>query len=281
MKCKIIDCDHPVKYTGKQLCGMHYQQIYHHGKIIVKSPRLCSVEGCNGIHYMKSFCISHFNKERRKGTIYPGKICSVIGCGLPIFTFKHMLCERHQKQIKKKGCVYKSKQEPNDHIIHENHISIILLRKDRTIAGEALIDKDDFEKVIRQKWSVYDSKMTMYAISRTGGRKINMHNFVKPFKEKADHANGNGLDNRKNNLRPATSTQNSQNRRIGQHNTSGFKGVRWRDRENKFISIISVSKKPIVLGYFDNPIEAAKAYDQAAIMHFGEFARTNKMEGRL
>lgn len=87
--------------------------------------------------------------------------------------------------------------------------------------------------------------------------------------EKTDHINRNSLDNRRQNLRVATTSQNSVNCLKSHRNTSGYKGVnfikgRWR---------ATVGNKHI--GVFDNPIDAARAYDAVMIEKYGEFAYLN------
>jgi len=88
-----------------------------------------------------------------------------------------------------------------------------------------------------------------------------------------DHANGNGLDNRIANLRPATKQLNSANRGLPANNTSGYKGVVWFKRKQKWMARIKVNGKGIHLGYFTDKEEAALAYIKAAEQHFGDFAR--------
>jgi hypothetical protein len=90
-----------------------------------------------------------------------------------------------------------------------------------------------------------------------------------------DHDNGNRLDNRRENLRPATKSQNMSNRGPFLNNKSGFKGVCWHKRRQKWIAQIHVSGKRTHLGYFDDPIAAARAYDAAALELHGAFARLN------
>jgi len=94
---------------------------------------------------------------------------------------------------------------------------------------------------------------------------------------KVDHQNRNGLDNQRHNLREATHAQNMQNKLPEKRNTSGYKGV-W-PHNGHWRSGIKVNGQRIHLGVFTDPIEAARAYDEAAIEHFGEFACTNDIGG--
>lgn len=91
-----------------------------------------------------------------------------------------------------------------------------------------------------------------------------------------DHINGNSLDNTDENLRPCSPAQNQANMRRFS-GASGFKGVsksktRWKAK-------ICVARKYIWIGRFDTEVEAAMAYDEAAVHHFGDYALTNKQAG--
>lgn len=101
------------------------------------------------------------------------------------------------------------------------------------------------------------------------------------FEGLVDHKNMNRFDVRRNNLRPCTQIQNAMNTKLRADSTSKYKGVTWRDSHNKYRAVININKKPKFLGSFDTPEDAAKAYDEAALIHFGEFAQTNKMLGLL
>lgn len=92
-----------------------------------------------------------------------------------------------------------------------------------------------------------------------------------------DHINLDRFDNRIHNLREATRSQNCANTGIPSHNTSGFKGVSRIKRNGKWGARISCDGTPYHLGTFQTAGEAAAAYDRAAILLFGSFARTNAM----
>jgi hypothetical protein len=87
-----------------------------------------------------------------------------------------------------------------------------------------------------------------------------------------DHKNRDSLDDRIENLRLATSSQNGANRVKQSNNTSGFKGVSWDWYNRRWRAQISVEKKRINLGNYDTPEEAHAAYCRAAKKYFGEFA---------
>lgn len=90
-----------------------------------------------------------------------------------------------------------------------------------------------------------------------------------------DHINGDGTDNRRNNLRIATPSQNMANTGKHSHNKSGYKGVSKRKDRDKWRAQITKDRKVYWLGDFDNEVDAAIAYDVAASKHHGDFAYLN------
>lgn len=95
-----------------------------------------------------------------------------------------------------------------------------------------------------------------------------------PKRMVVDHIDRNPLNNRRSNLRLCRISQNILNRR-GKMGTSKYKGVWWDSHHKKWLAIISLKGKHIYLGFFDNQIDAAKAYDKKAAELFGDFAYLN------
>ena len=149
----------------------------------------------------------------------------------------------------------------------------------------ALVDDSDFEYLNQFKWHVNKQGNTYYVIryKRTLLKKRvyeSMHRLImKPDKGFViDHLDGNGLNNQRNNIRICTVSQNSMNRNKTVKNKSGFKGVIWWERNSTWKAEIRLNKKKIYLGYYENIIDAAKAYNDGAIKYHGEFAKLNKIE---
>lgn len=93
--------------------------------------------------------------------------------------------------------------------------------------------------------------------------------------EKVDHINGNGLDNRRKNLRIVTHAQNLMNTKSYKNSSSRFKGVTLVKRNNTWQAKICPQGKTIHLGFFEDEVRAAHEYNKAAIYHFGDMAVLN------
>ncbi len=146
----------------------------------------------------------------------------------------------------------------------------------------AVVDAADYERVVAMgSWCADPSGATYYARKNlylgmgSSLRSLLMHTFITGW-PMVDHINGDGLDNRRSNLRQATHSQNMANKRLYRNNTSGFKGVsRNRGKGRPWRASIRANNVRYRLGNHDTPEAAARAYDAAALKRFGEFARLN------
>jgi hypothetical protein len=135
----------------------------------------------------------------------------------------------------------------------------------------ALIDDEDYPLVCQFKWYAKKNHCTMYAC--TGERNTYMHALIAG--KYCDHRNGNGLDNRRCNLRFATFAQNSQNRSGFLNRTSKYKGVSFDTARNKWRVEIKANGQDTWIGRYSTEQEAALAYDKAALYYHGDFAWIN------
>jgi len=141
----------------------------------------------------------------------------------------------------------------------------------------AIVDAADYEWLNQYKWHVQKHKNTSYARTQKNGKSIRMHRLITgaPSHLLVDHRDSNGLNNRRTNLRLCTHQENVYNRRPRPGSTSRYKGVYRKKTSKKYVANIRNNGKILFLGYFDDEIEAAIAYDIKAMELFGEFAYLN------
>jgi hypothetical protein len=145
-----------------------------------------------------------------------------------------------------------------------------------------ILDQQDYYRFGTLKWTLSGCKKKFYALSgikdKDGNFKIvRLQRLImnEPPGLFVDHRNGDSLDNRRENLRIATRTQNVCNNRKRKNKTSLFVGVYFHKWHGLWASNIVHNGIRIFLGYFDSEIEAAREHDRAAIKYHGEFARLN------
>ncbi len=142
---------------------------------------------------------------------------------------------------------------------------------------------DDKDRALVKKYNWYShidagGKKYAYANQYQGNYKnriVKMHRLILSTDKNVDHANGNGLDNRRENLRIANKSQNGCNRGPQRNNTTGLKGVSFHKKSDKWMARITVEGKAHYLGLFGSKEKAAVAYDKAAKRYHGEFAWLN------
>ena len=143
----------------------------------------------------------------------------------------------------------------------------------------ALVDPQSWNKVAGYRWYIH--KGGWVCGFKNDDAFVKLHQVILPPRKGKypDHKDGNKLDNRKQNLRLATKSQNAQNsrKRFHKNATSKYKGVGLNKRVNLWqVRIKPPGKVPRrSIGYFKSQVVAARAYDAAARKYFGRFARTN------
>lgn len=149
----------------------------------------------------------------------------------------------------------------------------------------ALVDDDLFDELNQFKWNAYRKDKTFYAkrdirLTDDSRAKCRMHHEVfrllgKEILNTVDHKDRNGLNNRYHNLRPATTAEQGRNHGMRIDNKSGYIGVSWCRQRSKWWARVCVNNIRKSLGYFDDPVTAAKIRDEYVLKHHGEFAVLN------
>lgn len=148
---------------------------------------------------------------------------------------------------------------------------------------EYVVKIDEYNKHILDKtWSVtFNKSGTVKSVRcRSKGKEFKLHRIimlVTDSKLKIDHIDGNPLNNTKTNLRVCSTAQNAKNTSLRRNSSTKFKGVSLIKSTNLFRAYITVDYKSIHLGCFKTSQEAAIAYNEAAVIYHGEFAKLNEV----
>lgn len=136
-----------------------------------------------------------------------------------------------------------------------------------------MIDDTDSTLISKYKWNITSRG---YAYTIYDGKPKKMHTLITGYKY-TDHINGNKLDNRRDNLRSVTHSQNMKNRKKHINNKSGYKGVYWCSERKKWVAQIRVNRKRVFIGRFDTTKEAAKQYNIKSLELHGVYGRLNNI----
>jgi hypothetical protein len=159
-------------------------------------------------------------------------------------------------------------------IRNENNDCIIEIFKNKKRIGETIVDKENYNDLIKYKWSLNTNN---YISGSINGKKTLLHRYIMNYigKDYIDHINNNSLDNRKCNLRIVTPAENVMNKISSKNSTSKYIGVCWHKLKNKWVAGIRLNNKSKYLGTFINEIDAAKARDIATLKYYGEYGNLN------
>ena len=150
----------------------------------------------------------------------------------------------------------------------------------------ALVDDEDYERLVAMgKWCFHNKgyAMIIKELKKPDGQRtskaIYMHRVIMGAEKGVlvDHRDCNGLNNQKSNLRLCSYAQNGQNSRLQSRNKAGYKGVYWDLAKQKWRAMITIDQKMKHIGHYESILDAATAYNDMALKHFGEFAKLNEI----
>lgn len=194
--------------------------------------QICLVDNCEEIVYAKNLCRHHYDKMRN----YDNPL-------------------------------HRTKNDKNIIISHKDFAEIVL----QNTKEKAIIDIEDIEKIKQYKW--YKNREG-YVLGIVNGDIKRLHRFLLDANNNIniiDHKDRNKLNNRKLNLRYVTQIENSQNRGIQSNNKSGVVGVIWHKTIKKWYAYITINKKTISLGTFNDLQEAKECRIAAEKKYFGKY----------
>ena len=140
--------------------------------------------------------------------------------------------------------------------------------------GSFIFDEEDYDLVASERWNISHFG---YVTRKIGNKTVWLTHALLGVDDGVivDHINGDRLDNRRANLREATPSQNLRNQCLRSDNKTGYKGVYFNNHHKKYLAEIRSHGVKTYIGLFDNPVDAALAYDEAARVIHGEFACVN------
>lgn len=176
-------------------------------------------------------------------------------------------CNKHWQRMYYHGTPYKLKRKSRCKFEKIGDVY-----KMTTSNGTAiLIDEQDYERVSKYSWCLNKAG---YPVANISHKVTRISRFILGLNDNTklvDHINGNPLDNRRNNLRICTNTENARNCKLSKNNTSGYVGVRL-EKSGRWRARIMVDHKEIYLGTYETKEEAIKARQEAEKKYYGEFA---------
>jgi hypothetical protein len=168
-------------------------------------------------------------------------------------------------------CSNRCRYTPRELLAHPTDLDALLVPLTKGLV--AIIDRADGDSVAAHQWAAHWNGQQWYAKRNPDY----LHRFLMGYPKGVgvDHIDGDGLNCRRSNMRPATKSQNGCNRKVPANNTSGFKGVRWDKDRRKWRAEIALNGHHYYLGRFDSAEDAVLAYDAKARELHGNFSKTN------
>lgn len=176
--------------------------------------------------------------------------------------------------------IKRTRYMPNEFKVEGDTCLIQLYNKDQQVIGEALIDRSSMRRCRGHKWSLNGGG---YVGAKIKGKSVFLHNWVMGVKGsyeiQVDHKNRIRTDCHQKNLRVCSSCQNRMNRVNSKVCSSIYRGVSLDQKSGKWRASVNANNRQYYIGSFEVEIEAAQAFDKAALRLQGEFAILNFPKG--
>ena len=179
------------------------------------------------------------------------------------------------------GCLISNRKRSayhkNTYIEKESHVEVF-----DEIGGAFCVDLETYHvlKNLNRYWYVRvvkhkNGRIEKYVVSKIDSKCVSLHTYIMnpEYGYIVDHIDGDGTNNKIENLRVVSIFQNNMNKGTAKNNTSGYKGVCWNKEKQKWQSRIQIDKKQLFLGCFDDIQEAVEARKDAEIKYYGEYSR--------
>ncbi|MCD3232524.1 HNH endonuclease (plasmid) [Clostridium botulinum] len=232
------------------------------------------------LHHSKSYQEGNYICYECKEKILPQMKCEVCGSTHKVTNYLNegnLLCQRHQRILRKKGDIKRTIYDPNEIHIYEDYAEFDTYDINGDINGIFKIDLDVVNFVKSHKIYKHKDGYACYKFKDKNNKTKNMrlHRYIMNVhnaKDKSiivDHINRDKQDNRRHNLRLATFKDNVVNTGMFSTNTSGHKGISWNKQRKTWEVYIHQYNKKIGLGYYKDYDKAVKVREIAEIIYFG------------
>ena len=210
------------------------------------------------------------------------KQCSVCNSSKKVSYHNGILyCDKHYMQIRRHGEVcLRTRFDPNEIVLYANYAEIVLYNKSGEEVDRAVISLDDVEKCSKHRWHRhFSNRNKKYVVTHINKKMVRLHRIILEFYDMTldiDHKDGNGLNNKRDNLIIATRQQNMMNqRKLPSNNTSGYMGVTFNKESEKWDAQLKFNGKHIYLGSFFNIEDAIIARRNGELEYFKEYKYSN------